>query len=67
VKKTINKFLVENFGEDYWFSWQNLNDLPGIKDRQGHPFWHGRSWLHLGLNRCIEFSWNLKSRFSVDI
>jgi len=41
----INKFLNRFFGDNILFHWQNLNDLPGIKDRQGHPFWHGRSWL----------------------
>jgi len=63
MKKWINQFLKKHFGEDAWFSWKNLNDLPGVKDRQGHPLWHGRLWFNFGNRRCIGFSWNFKSRF----
>jgi hypothetical protein len=63
MKKVINKFLMKHFGEEHWFHWQNLNDLPGIKDRQGHPFWHGRAWLHMGVRKALGISWNFKSSF----
>lgn len=58
----MNKIL--NFlKEKYEFHWQNLNDLPGHKNRQGHPFWAVRCSFHLKNDKQIGLEWNCKSSF----